>query len=99
MVGRGGGWGRLFERGEYFRYFPSKGGDYSKEYGILQHVLTSVIRSVSKCYKRFKACKCTCEETYELNEKLFVILIGNTFVILESKFLDLSLTMRYPYLE
>ena len=49
--------------------------------------------------KDLRLASATCKETYELNEKLFVIPVGNTFVILESKFLDLSLTMRYPYLE
>ena len=27
----GGGGGRLLEEGDYFKYFPSKGGDYSRE--------------------------------------------------------------------
>ena len=30
MGGVGGG-GRLLEEGDYFKYFPSKGGDYSRE--------------------------------------------------------------------
>ena len=30
MGGEGGG-GRLLEEGDYFKYFPSKGGDYSRE--------------------------------------------------------------------
>ena len=49
--------------------------------------------------KDLRLASATCKETYELNEKLFVIPVGNTFVILESKFLDLSLTMRYPCLQ
>ena len=27
----GGGGGLLLEEGDYFKYFPSKGGDYSRE--------------------------------------------------------------------
>lgn len=51
--------------------------------------------------KDLRLASATCKENYELNEKLFVIPIGNTFVILESSiFLDLSLwTMRNPYLQ
>ena len=49
--------------------------------------------------KDLRLASATCKETYELNEKLFVIPTGDTFVILESKFLDLSLAMRYPYVQ